>query len=144
MSVKRVFPAVPEGASALRDWSRYLTGLFFSREFETTLVGCATAPTGVIRYTVSAGIVCMSIPGLIAVSDSVNAYLDGLPDEITPEHDQQCLARIIDNGVTGMGIVMVGIDTGITLFKDLDATVGGFTASGDKGTRYSIITYPLD
>lgn len=138
----RTFPAVPDGDSALRDWTRFLSQLFFAREFTTTLLGCATEPTGTCRYTVSAGIVCLSIPALSATSNSVNAYLSGLPDEITPEHDQQCLARIINNGTTAVGLVQVGTDTGITLYKDLDA--GAFTASGTKGIKYSIVVYPLD
>lgn len=140
----RTFGVVPEGPRALTEWTNFLSELFFEGEFETALLGCATEPSGTARYTVSAGIVCLTLPELIAVSNSVNAFLDGLPEEITPNHDQQCLARIVDNGVTAMGIVQVGIDTGITLFDDLLATVGGFTASGSKGLRASIITYPLD
>lgn len=141
MKPNRTFPAIPND---LREWTRYLSGLFYEREFEGTLVGGTTSPTGTCRYTVSAGIVCLSIPELIAVSNSINAFIDGLPDDITPEHDQQCLARIVNNSVTGTGLVQVGTDTGITLFRDLDATVGNFTAANNKGTKYSILVFPLD
>lgn len=141
MSVNRTFPAVP---TDIRDWTRYLSALLFAREFTATLVGVDSTVTGTARYTVSAGIVCLSLPALQGTSDSVNGFIDGLPDEITPEHDQQCLARIIDNGVTAMGVIQIGTDTGITLFKDLTATAGGFTGSGTKGLKYSIVTYPLD
>jgi hypothetical protein len=139
MKPNRTFPAIP---GDLREWTRYLSGLFYAREWATGLEGCTTTPTGTARYTVSAGIVCLALPGLSATSNDVLCFLSGLPDEITPQHDQYCTARIIDNGVTAMGIVMVGIDTGITLYKNLDEAA--FTNSGTKGLKYSIVTYPLD
>jgi len=135
----RTFSSVP---GDVRDWTRFLSELFFEDEFETTLLGCATDETGIARYTVSAGIVCLSLPDLSAVSNSVLAFLSGLPEEITPQHDQQCLARVIDNGVTQMGLVQVGIDTGLTMFADLDG--GAFTGAGTKGVRFTNIVYPLD
>lgn len=141
MKPNRTFSSVPQD---VRDWTRYLSELFFEGEFETTLVGCDTEPSGTARYTVSAGIVCLALPELSATSNSANAFLDGLPEEITPQHDQQCFARIIDNGVTSMGVVQIGIDTGITLSKDLEGAFSTFTGSGTKGLRYSIMMYPLD
>jgi hypothetical protein len=137
--VRRTFPAVPGDN---REWTRFLQGLLYAREFTTALLGCTTEPTGTVRYTVSAGIVCMKIPQLIAESNSTLTYLDNLPSEITPNHDQQCMARIVDNGITSVGLVQIGIDTGITLFADLDE--GAFTASGSKGIKTSVICYPLD
>lgn len=137
--VNRVFPAVPDG---IRQWSSYLSKLFFAREFTTTLLGGTTEPTGTIRYTVSAGIVCLTLPELLATSNSVNAYLSDLPDEITPIRDQGCIARIVDNGVTQIGLVHIGTDTGITLYSDLDGNT--FTAAGQKGVKGSVIVYSLD
>ena len=139
MKPNRTFPSIPND---LREWSRYLSALFFAREFTAILGGCTTSPQGTARYTVSAGVVCLTLPDLSAVSNSVVGFIDGLPDEITPLHDQQCLARIINNGVTAVGLVQIGIDTGITLFKDLDG--GAFTPAGTKGLKYSIVCYPLD
>lgn len=139
MKPNRTFISIPVNN---REWTSFLSGLFYAREWTTTLEGCTTEPSGIARYTVSAGIVCLSLPGLAATSSGVLAFLSGLPPEITPEHDQSCTARIIDNGVTSMGIVHVGIDTGITLYKDLDANP--FTAAGTKGLLYSVITYALD
>jgi hypothetical protein len=135
----RTFPAVP---ADLREWTRFLNALFFAREWTTTLEGCVTAPTGIARYTVSAGIVNLALPDLSATSNDTLCFLSGLPAEITPQHDQYCLARLIDNGVTAIGNVLVGIDTGITLYKGLD--LGAFTAAGTKGLKYSIVTYSLD
>jgi hypothetical protein len=139
MKPSRNFPAIP---SDLREWTRFLSQLFFAREFTATLLGCTTEPTGTARYTVSAGIVCLSLPSLSGVSNDVLAFIEALPEEITPQHDQQCIARVINNGVTATGIVQIGTDTGITLFKDLDASA--FTAAGTKGIKASIVVYSLD
>lgn len=138
MKPNRTFPAIP---GDLREWTRYLSALFYARTFTATMSD-GTSATGTARYTVSAGIVCLVLPQLLVTSTEVIAFVDGLPDEITPEHDQQCIARIVDNGVTAAGIVQVGSDTGITLFKGLDA--GAFTAAGSKGLKSSIVVYPLD
>jgi hypothetical protein len=139
MKPNRTFSAIPKDN---REWTTFLTRLFFAREWTTALLGCATEPTGTARYTVSAGIVCLSLPDLSAVSNDVLCFLSDIPAEITPQHDQYCLARIINNGVTAVGTVLVGVDTGITLYKDLD--LGAFTAAGTKGIKSSILTYSLD
>jgi hypothetical protein len=138
MKPNRTFPAVP---GDLREWTRYLSALFYAREF-TASMSDGTSTSGTARYTVSAGIVCLALPTLLVTSTSTLSFIDNLPDEITPEHDQQCLARIVNNGVTAMGLVQIGTDTGITLFKDLDA--GAFTAAGTKGIKSSIVVYALD
>lgn len=139
MKPNRTFPAIPND---IREWTRFLSQLFYARTFTATLVGCTTEPTGTARYTVSAGIVCLALPELTGTSNSALAVLDGLPEEITPEHDQRCIAAIINNGVTASAMIQIGTDTGITLYKDLDA--GAFTAAGTKGLRACVITYPLD
>ena len=139
--VNRTFPAIPD---SIRDWTRFLSSLFFARSFECSLIGCTTTPTATARYTASAGIVCLSIPDLSATSNSVNTFLAGLPADITPQHDQPCIARIIDNGVTAAGIAIVGLDGSMTLTKDLSGTSGTFTAAGTKGIRFSNVVYPLD
>lgn len=139
MTVKRTFPAIPND---IREWTRYLQGLFFARSFTATLGGVDAQVTGTIRYTVSAGIVCMSIPQILGTSDQTFGLLTSLPDEVTPQREQVCLARIVDNGTTAVGLVHIGTDTGITLYPDLDQ--GLFTASGSKGIKACCITYPLD
>lgn len=139
MKPNRTFLAIP---GDLREWTRYLSALLYAREFTTILGGCDTDPEGIARYTVSAGIVCLSLPGLSGTSNSVLGFLEGLPDEITPEHDQACLARITDNGVTTVGLVHIGTDTGITLYKNVAGDP--FTASGTKAILGCAITYPLD
>lgn len=138
MKPSRTFPAIPND---LREWSRFLSQLFFAREFTATLSD-GTSASGTARYTVSAGIVCLALPELLVTSTAGVAFVDGLPDEITPQHDQRCIARIVNNGVTAPGLVQVGVDTGITLFKDLDGNA--FTAAGTKGLKSSILVFSLD
>lgn len=139
MSVRRTFPALPND---LRDWTRFLQGLFFVREFTTTLGGVDSTVTGTILYTVSAGIVCMRIPQLLGTSNQTFAVLSGLPDEITPARDQECLARVVNNGASAVGTVLIGTDTGLTLYPDLNNSL--WTAAGQKGIKACCITYPLD
>jgi hypothetical protein len=139
MKPARTFPSTPADN---REWTRYLQQMFYAREWTTELSGIVAPSTGIARYTVSAGIVCLSLPQLSGTSNSALAFLESLPAEITPEHDQVCLARITDNGVTTVGIVHIGTDTGITLYKN---TAGdAFTASGTKAVLSCVITYPLD
>jgi hypothetical protein len=139
VSVNRTFPAVPND---VREWTRFLQGLFFAREFDAELSGCTTTPDETVRYTVSAGIVCMLIPDLVAVSNTTAATLTSLPREIRPTRAQQCLARIVENSVTAVGLVQIGTDGTVTLFADLDG--GAFTAAGNKGIKSSVITFLLD
>jgi hypothetical protein len=139
MSVNRTFPAVPKDN---RDWTRFLQGLFLARTLDAELTGCTTVPSGTVRYTVSAGIVCLSVPQIVAVSNTTAATLTSLPDEVRPQREQQCLARIVDNGTTALGLVQIGTDGTVTLLTGLDG--GAFTGSGNKGIKSSILCYSLD
>lgn len=141
MKPNRTFPSVPND---LREWTRYLAGLFFAREFTISLTGLLVTASATARYTVSAGIVCLSIPDLSGTSNSVNTFLNGLPDDITPSHDQFCFCRVTDNGVTAAGLVRIGLDSSLTVTKDLTGAFGTFTAAGTKGVGFSNLIYPLD
>lgn len=138
MKPNRTFPSVPND---LREWTRFLSALFYARTFTAELSDGTTA-SGTARYTVSAGIVCLALPELLVTSTAGIAFIDGLPDEITPQHDQRCIAAVVNNGVTAPAMLQIGTDTGITLYKDLDG--GAFTAAGTKGVRACCVTYPLD
>lgn len=139
MKPNRTFTSVPADN---REWTRFLSGLFFANQWETTLLGCTTEPVGTARYTVSAGVVTLQLPALSATSNAAQAFLTDLPSAITPEHGQYCLAGITDNGVTAIGMVHIGTDTGITLYKGL--SLGAFTAAGTKGLVATTIIYSLD
>jgi hypothetical protein len=140
MSVTRNFPvAVPDD---VRSWTKFWSSLFFARTFTAILAGCTVDQTGTARYTASAGIVALHLPGLSGTSNSVLAFLDGLPDEITPAHDQLIATPVIDNGVYQMGLIKVGLDSTVTLYSTLAS--GAWTAAGAKGIVSNVVVYPLD
>lgn len=140
--VRRTLTAVP---SDLRDWTRYLSGLFFARSFTATLSGCTTSPTGVIKYTASAGIVALSIPSILATSNTTGASLIGLPEEIRPANTglaKYCVVPIVDNGTSAFGLIAVNHTDTISLLTG--AAGGGFTAAGQKGIRSIVAVYSMD
>lgn len=142
MSVRRVFPAVP---TDIREWTRFLSGLFFSRTFSVTLTGCATVPTGTIRYTMSAGVVVLQIPAIAGTSNAVDATLVGLPEELRPPSSgirQYLVARITDNGVTAFGLLEINDTNTMNIYTG--ATGGGFTAAGTKGIQQCTVAYSID
>jgi hypothetical protein len=140
--VRRIFPAVPND---IRDWTRYLSGLFFARSFTATLTGCTTAPTGIIKYTASAGIVALSIPTILATSNTTGGSLTGLPEEIRPPNTglaKYVVVPIVDNGTSAFGLIAVNHTDTISLLTG--AAGGGFTAAGQKGIRSIVALYSLD
>lgn len=139
MSVRRIFPAVP---TDIREWTRFLSGLFFSRAFTSVLTGCTTSPSGEARYTVSAGIVGLYLPTISGTSNTTSSTITGLPQEVWPLRNQYCVARITDNGSTAFGLVLVTSAGAITLY--VGAAAGAFTGSGTKGIAECTITYALD
>lgn len=141
-TVRRIFPAVP---TDIRDWTRYFSGLLFERSFTATLTGCITAPTGIIKYTASAGIVALSIPSLLATSNSTGGSLTGLPEEIRPPNTglpKYCVVPVVDNGVSAFGLIAINHTDTISLLTG--AAGGGFTAAGQKGIRSIVAVYSLD
>lgn len=138
--LRRVFPSTP---TDLREWTRYLSNLLFSRTFTATLTGCTTSPTCEVTYTVSAGIVVLHVPGVSGTSDSVGAVLQGLPDELISSRSHRVLLPVIDNGVTVLGQAAIdeGVDY-ISLSTDVDESP--FTASGTKGLPQYTLVYALD
>jgi hypothetical protein len=142
MSVKRIFPAVPGG---IRDWTSYLSGLFFSRTFTAALTGCTTVPTGTIRYTMSAGVVVLQIPAIAGTSNAVDATLVGLPEELRPPSTgirQYLVARITDNGTTAFGLLEINDTDTMKIYTG--ATGSGFTAAGVKGIQQCTVAYSID
>lgn len=142
MSVRRVFPAVP---TDIRDWTRFLSGLFFNRSFTATLTQCTTVPAGTVKYTASAGVVVLQIPVITGVSNGTGGALVGLPEEIRPPNTgltQYVIARITDNGTTAFGLL--GINHTDTISLLTGAAGGGFTAAGTKGIQFCTVTYSID
>lgn len=142
MSVRRIFPAVPID---IREWTRFLSGLFFARSFIATLTQCTTVPSAAIKYTASAGVVVLQIPTITGISSGTGGTLVGLPEEIRPPDTgltQYVVARITDNGTTAFGLLAINHTDTISLFTG--AAGGGFTAAGTKGIQYCTVAYSID
>jgi hypothetical protein len=142
MSVRRILPAVP---TDIREWTRFLSGLFFSRTFTASLTQCTTTPTGTVKYTTSAGIVVLQIPAITGISNATGGALVGLPEEIRPPNTgltQYVPARITDNSVTAFGLVAINHTDTMSILTG--AAGGGFTAAGTKGIQYCTVAYSID
>lgn len=134
----RSFIAVPQDA---RDWNRFWRNLFTTDTFTGTLQGFAADETGTVRYTKSAGIVALQMPGLSATSTSTLMFMSGLPGEITPKHDQIVACPIIENGTYQWGLALIDTEGLITFYATL--AQGAFTGSGTKGTVDHVLMYHL-
>lgn len=142
-AVVRVLTRLP--VSDQREWDQHQRQLHFKGEFTARLLGCDTTPEVTARYYASGGIVVLKIPQMSGTSNSALAFISGLPAAITPAYDAACYVPITDNGVTAMGVLHVGPDTGITLSTDLADPLGGnFTSSGTKGIASCVVVYGLD
>lgn len=134
-----VFPQVP---TALRDWSRWLQGLFYTGEFTATLTGCTTSPTGTVYYTVSAGIASLTIPEITGTSNTTAATLTNLPKALWPEREfNDAIGRGVNNSVDGIVVYRPKSSGIIELYNGAGAAA--FTGSNTKGTRVCCITYNL-
>ncbi len=139
MKFARVFPQVPD---KLRDWSRWLDGLLYTGQFQTTLTGCTTSPTGIVYYTVSAGIATLTIPEITATSNSTAATLTNLPPALRPEREfNDVLGRGVNNSTDGIVVYRPKSSGVIELYNGAGAAA--FTSSNTKGTRGCCITYNL-
>lgn len=122
-------------ATVLEPIFNNLTGQFMAR-----LTDCSTVPIGTITWqrATATGPVTMTIPSITGTSNSISAYLTGLPTALWPSTTQYMLARILDNGsVSSVGVVI--FRTGGVIQLDAGAP---FTASGAKGIYATTITYP--
>jgi hypothetical protein len=125
----------------VRDWNRFLRNLFTSYTFTGTLQGFAADQTGTVRYTKSAGIVALQLPGLSATSTSALMFMSGLPTEIIPKHDQIVACPVIENGTRQMGLARIDVDGLITFYSTL--AQGAFTSSGTKGVVDHVLVYHI-
>lgn len=135
----RVFPQVP---IALRDWSRWLDSLLYKGEYTATLTGCATSPTGTVYYTVSAGVATLTIPEIVAVSNTTDATLTNLPRALWPEREfNDVLGRGVNNSTDGIVVYRPKSSGVIELYNGAGAAA--FTGANNKGTRTCCISYNL-
>lgn len=110
--------------------------------FTATLTGCTTSPTGDVFYAVTGGQCVLQIPFISATSNTTAMTLTGAPTAIRPTRDQTVLCRVIDNGVSQLGLATIATTGVITL--NLGAGAGVFTAAGSKGLPVQTITYMVD
>lgn len=136
----RVFPQVPD---TLRDWSKWLDGLFPKpASFTATLTGCTTSPTGTVYYTVAAGVATLTIPEIVGTSNSTAATLTNLPPGLRPEREfNDVLGRGVNNSTDGIVVYRPKSSGVIELYNGAGAAA--FTAANTKGTRTCCITYNL-
>lgn len=139
MKFARVFPGVP---TTIREWSKWLQGVSYVGEFTATLTGCTTSPTGVVYYTVSWGVASLTIPEIVAVSNTTAATLTNLPTNLLPEREfNDVLGRGVNNSVDGIVVYRPKSSGVIELYNGAGAAA--FTNANNKGTRGCCITYNL-
>lgn len=144
-SVIRTFIEVPKD---VRDWTKYLSGLFFARTFEATVEGFTFTQTTTVTYTVSGGIAVLNIPTVSATSNQPTLSLLTLPKALLPERDQECIVRVKDNGTVQLGTAFIYAGSARINFG-VGALQANFTSAGTKGiggpdATDVVITYALD
>jgi hypothetical protein len=111
--------------------------------FTATLTGCATSPTGAVRYVINGNICTLELPAtLTGTSNTTAATLTGMPAAIHPPVAQRLAGWVINNGVILWGEITVETSGVITLSNGVGGTP--FTASGTKGVTTNTITYRVD
>jgi len=138
-AISRIFTSIPAN---IREWTRYLQNLFFQKSFTMTFLGTTVPLTGTSNYTVSAGIVTLSIPYMQGTSDETVAYINGFPPEITPRRSHSVPIIVTNNGVDSWGVLVINTDTPHQVFVDPEHTP--FDIVGDKGVKGTTITFALD
>jgi hypothetical protein len=120
--------------NALKNAATYETG-----SFTGTLTGCTTAPTATVNWSRSGNMICMEVPALNAVSNSVGCTITGVPATLTPARTQSSAVKVQDNSVSQMGIAIIS-GVVITLGKG-DGTT--FAAANNKGSLGGNLVYNL-
>jgi len=125
------------------DWSiPEATGVTgeFTGNFTGSLTGCTTVPTGTLIYSVSNGVVTISINSSISGTSNTTALtITGMPTFIAPSGNRYVIVRVTDNNIASFGVAIVASTGVISLFKD--ATLQVFTASGTKGVPQLTFSY---
>lgn len=108
---------------------------FASGTFVATYSGFSSPPNTTISYSVSNGIVLISLPSFsTGTSNSAGFTFDGMPAALRPS--AQCdttVIGLIDNGaaLTTPSLVQIAISGTVSLYKD--ASGATWTPSGSKG-----------
>jgi len=108
--------------------------------FTGTLTG-VTSGSGTVRYARNGDMVTLSFPTITGTSNSTAHTITGLPVELHPTNEQNCVGVTVDNSTAAFGKVTVGTNGTITLHNGLSAT---FSGTGDEGIDECNITYILN
>ena len=134
-------PLLKEVPRDIAEWTRFFREVFLSGDFTGTLTGCATSPTGSLRYETAHNVVTIQIPAFSATSNTTAMTITGMPATLFPARQQIITVAVTDSGTTALGTVTVET-TGVLTFA-ADITGAAFTASGTKGVPAATITYNL-
>lgn len=118
---------------------RYTVGNFLG-----TLAGGVTSPPSLtIYYQVIGKVVTLFISGLTAGSNSTaQPYVTGLPTNLRPARNQNCVGRVMNGSTVAAGIVQIGSGGNITCFADMAGT-STFSSTGNKGLQDFVGSYLL-
>ena len=108
-----------------------------------TLTGVTGTVTGTIYFQKRGSVVTMRIPGLSGTSNSTGFTLTvSFPSGYEPTLSNSFIARMVDNGVSTLGMLEIGGGTPgvITMYSNLNGA--GWTGSGTKAIQDNInLTY---
>lgn len=121
-----------------------LVATYEAGTFTGTLTGCTTSPTAQFNWTRAANTITVDFSAGISATSNTNAMtITGAPAGIAPVRAQLVLCRIIDNGTTQLGCVVMNAGSSILTFS-VGATAAVFTTSGTKGLTGGLsFTYSL-
>lgn len=111
--------------------------------FTMQLTGCAVTPqvTAAWQQAPGNGPITLTIPSILATSNAATTSLTGLPVILWPKTAVQVFVPIQDSGTEALGLMTIGTDGSLTLYKSLTASASGWTTSGTKGVTLIAVTY---
>lgn len=114
------------------------------RTFTGSLTGCTTVPTATFAYTITSGVVTLSLnSALTGTSNTTACTVTGLPPEITPVTTHALLGVAVDNGSATVA-ARLDVTSAGTLILYVNTSSAVFTGSGTKGLPNGItLVYDL-
>jgi hypothetical protein len=107
-----------------------------------TLTGCTTSPTVDATWVKTGMQVLLTIPALVAVSNTTACSLTGLPANLQPSAQQDVLGRATDNSINGVCGYRFSSGSG-TIGMFFGAALGAWTNANNKGPANSTLAYSL-
>jgi len=122
--------------------------LYDEGTYTATLTGCATSPTGAVKYTRNGKSVTMIVPNFTAISNTSSAGFSGVPSFLQPITSQQIsVIDVSDNGNNYAGYINAAPSGTFSFAIKTTLTNAGsytFTNSGTKGlSATNTVSYTL-